>query len=241
MTTPDPAPPESPDANSTRRGTLAGYGRTSTAPAQQAAGSAFGLRQQDRHTDTVTLRADEASAPGHLAQHTRRHWDNAAKAKGLPSSPPAGDRDAVDLDHGPEDERVDKGHQLYDADIRRHPPTKPTPRGFRFPDEEFCAEANSTAVFHPMTGPDDDGLPCIEVGGILVFAYLDADIQAVRVSVDLDTTAAPLVRDDSTVPLHLEVGNATVFSAGAGPLPASSRPRRLRRPARRIRAKRRKK
>ncbi|MEU5281723.1 hypothetical protein AB0G87_35545 [Streptomyces asoensis] len=145
MTTPDPAPPESPDADSTRRGTLAGSGRTSAAPAQQAAGSASVLRQQDRHTDTVTLRADEASAPGHLAKHTRRHWDNAAKAKELPDSPPAGDRDAVDLHYGPEDERGDEDYQLYAADIRRHPPTKPMPRGFRFPDEEDYAEANSEA------------------------------------------------------------------------------------------------
>ncbi|WP_331733933.1 hypothetical protein OHU34_46145 (plasmid) [Streptomyces sp. NBC_00080] len=115
------------------------------------------------------------------------------------------------------------------AEIGRLSPRMATPYGFCFPGEEFCAEANSTAVFHPMTGPDDDGLPCIEVGGVLVFAYLDADVQAVRVMVDLDTTMAQLVRGDSTVPLYVEVGNATVFSAGAAPVPASAWSQRLRR------------
>ena len=50
---------------------------------------------------------------------------------------------------------------------------------------------------------------------MLVFAYLDADTQAVRVSVHLDTTDEPLIRSDAMVPLHVEVGSSTVFSAGA--------------------------
>ncbi|WP_393073385.1 hypothetical protein [Streptomyces sp. LN704] len=88
---------------------------------------------------------------------------------------------------------------------------------------------NSTALFHPITGPDDTGPPCIEVGGVLVFAYLDPDMKAVRVSADLDTTAEQLVRGDSTIPLHIQIGDATVFSAPAGPVPANTHSRRLRR------------
>ncbi|MGW7131319.1 hypothetical protein ACWGIA_23695 [Streptomyces bobili] len=82
-----------------------------------------------------------------------------------------------------------------------------------------------------MTGPDDDGLPCIEAGGVLVFAYLDPDMQAVRVSVELDTAVEQLVRGDATIPLHVEVGNATVFSAGARAVPVRSRTGRVRRMA----------
>ncbi|WP_405764532.1 hypothetical protein OHU34_03265 [Streptomyces sp. NBC_00080] len=120
------------------------------------------------------------------------------------------------------------------AEIGTSSPTMATPYGFCFPDKEFCAEANSTAVFHPMTSPDDDGLPCIEVGGVMVFAYLDADVQAVRVTVDLDTTATQLLRSDSTVSLRVEVGDATVFSTSAEPVPARAWSRRLRRVVRRM-------
>ncbi|MEV5400799.1 hypothetical protein AB0N26_32430 [Streptomyces cellulosae] len=72
--------------------------------------------------------------------------------------------------------------------------TLPAADSFRFPDEDVCAKVNSAAVFHPMAGPGDEGLPCIEIAGVLVFAYLDADIQAVRVSVHLDTTDELLVQ-----------------------------------------------
>lgn len=198
------------------------------------AGSAWVLRRQDRHEDAVTLWADEDSALACLAQHVRSSWDDVRGDDGIPDCPPLDDRTAVDLYYGPKGERGDKDYWLYVDDFSRNaPPTAPC--GFHFPGEEFCATANSTAVFHPMTGPDDDGLPCMEVGGVLVFAYLDADLQAVRVSVDLDTTVEQLVRGDSTVPVHVEVGNATVFSAGAGPVPGKAWSRRLRRMVRRVR------
>ncbi|WP_189317365.1 hypothetical protein [Streptomyces brasiliensis] len=95
------------------------------------------------------------------------------------------------------------------------------PHEFRFPGEEVCAEANSAAVFHAQAGPDDEGLPCIEIAGVLVFAYLDADMQAVRVSVHLDTTDPLLVQPGQSVPLHMEVEDSTVFSGGAAPARAA--------------------
>ncbi len=51
----------------------------------------------------------------------------------------------------------------------------------------------------------------MEIAGILVFAYLDADRGAVQVSVHLDTTDEQLVRADGTVPMVVEIGDATVF------------------------------
>ncbi|CAL9278552.1 hypothetical protein [Streptomyces sp. SudanB66_2053] len=74
------------------------------------------------------------------------------------------------------------------------------------------AEANSAAVFHPMEGTDDEGLPCIEIAGVLAFAYLDADTRAVRVSVHLDTTDEQVLLADGTVPVQVDVEDATVFT-----------------------------
>ncbi|MFE9769782.1 hypothetical protein ACFYPC_35560 [Streptomyces sp. NPDC005808] len=204
-------------------------------PTRWVAGSAWVLRLQDRHEDVVTLWTDEASALASLARHVRGNWDNVRGDEGIPEVPPFDDRTAIDLYYGPSDGRGDEDYWLYADDIGRNAPMTPAPYGFRFPGGEFCAQANSAAVFHPMTGPDDDGLPCIEVGGVLVFAYLDPDMQAVRVSVHLDTTVEQLVRGDSTVPLHVKVEDATVFSAGAGPVPANAWSWRLHRLVRRVR------
>ncbi|MEU9222000.1 hypothetical protein AB0D47_36365 [Streptomyces sp. NPDC048376] len=68
------------------------------------------------------------------------------------------------------------------------------------------------ALFHPVQGPDDEGLPCIEIAGVLVFAYLDAVTRAVRVSVHLDTTDEQLLQADGAVPVQVDVEDATVFT-----------------------------
>ncbi|MET8291501.1 hypothetical protein ABZV80_40965 [Streptomyces sp. NPDC005132] len=202
------------------------------APGRWVTGSAWVLRRQDRHEDTVTLWADEASALASLARDVRSSWDNVGDVDGIPGSPPADDRAAVDLYYGPRESRGDEDYWLYPQDINTLAP--PAPHAFRFPGPELCAWINSAARFHPMSGPDDTGLPCIEVGGVLVFAYLDPDMKAVRISVDLDTTTEQLQRSDATIPLHIQIGNSTVFSAPAGPVPANTRTRRLRRWLRRI-------
>ncbi|WP_081241580.1 hypothetical protein [Streptomyces viridosporus] len=191
---------------------------TSTALPRQVTGRAWVLRQWDRHSDEVTLWSDEASALAALAQHARSSWDNVAGTDGVPHRPPADDQTAIDLYYGPKEYRGDEDYTLYAEDIAR---CAHTPRSLSLADDTACAQANSAAVFHPMTGPDDEGLPCIELAGILVFAYLDTDMRAVRVSVHLDTAHERLARADGTVPPQVEVEDATVFSAlGARPAPA---------------------
>ncbi|MER6691109.1 hypothetical protein [Streptomyces minutiscleroticus] len=103
-----------------------------------------------------------------------------------------------------------------------------------FPSRQECILANTTAVFHELDGPRGEGLPCLEVAGVLVFLYLDPRRKTVRVSVHLDSTAEHLVRPDGTVPLHVEVEDTVVFSAGAA-RPASPWCRIIRRLTRRIR------
>jgi hypothetical protein len=68
-----------------------------------------------------------------------------------------------------------------------------------------------------MEGPDDEGLPCIEIAGVLVFAYLDADTRAVRISVHLDTTDEQVLLADGTVPVQVDVEDATVFTHPPAP------------------------
>ncbi|MFF7452211.1 MULTISPECIES: hypothetical protein [unclassified Streptomyces] len=185
----------------------------------QVTGRAWVLRQWDRHTDDVTLWADEASARASLAQHVRSAWDDVAGQDGVPYRPPADDQEVVNLYYGPDKSRGDAGYTLYDADIFR---CVLAPRNPSLSDAQECAEANSTAVFHAMRGPDDEGLPCIEIAGLLVFAYLDADREAVRISVHLDTTDEQLVRADGTVPMLVEIADTTVFD-NLTPPPAPAR------------------
>ncbi|MEU0853348.1 hypothetical protein ABZ387_36320 [Streptomyces flaveolus] len=73
-----------------------------------------------------------------------------------------------------------------------------------------------------MEGADDEGLPCIKIAGVLVFAYLDADTRAVRVSVHLDTTDEQVLLADGTVPVQVDVEDATVFTHP--PTPPSQTP-----------------
>jgi hypothetical protein len=175
----------------------------------QVTGRAWVLRQWDRHSDEVTLFADEASAMASLAQHVRSSWDNVAGDEGVPYRPPTDDRTAVDLYYGPDKHHGDEGYTLYADSISRY---LRAPLSLSLSDAEACAEANSSAVLHAQEGPDDEGLPCIEIAGILVFAYLDADRTSLRVSVHLDTTDEQLVRADGTVPIQVEIEDATVFS-----------------------------
>ncbi|MFC8434905.1 hypothetical protein [Streptomyces sp. NPDC057253] len=189
-------------------------------PTAQQAGRAWVLRRWDLGTEAVTLWSDEASALTSLAQEVRRSWDDVAGTEGFPFRPPADDQAVVDLYYGPDQSRGDEGFMLYPAGISRYAPAGAS---LSLSDDEDCARANSSAVFHPQANPDDEGLPCIEIAGILVFAYLDADRGAVRVSVHLDTTDEQLVRSDSTVPLLVEIEDATVFD-NLTPPPAPAQP-----------------
>ncbi|WP_409240497.1 hypothetical protein [Streptomyces sp. PA5.6] len=186
----------------------------------QRVGRAWVLRQWDRHEDAVTLWYDRASALAAVAQQVRGAWDDVAGTDGVPYLPPADDQMAVDLYYGPERNHGDSGYALYPADISRH---LRGPISLSLSDSSACAEVNSSALFHPQASPDDEGLPCIEIAGILVFVYLDADREAVRVSIHLDTTDERLIRADGAVPLRVEIEDATVFD-NRTPSPAPAHP-----------------
>lgn len=179
-----------------------------TALTAQRAGRAWVLRRCDRLSEEVTLWSDEASALASLAQHVRSCWDKVAGTDGLPILPPADDRTAIDVYYGPVEDRCDEDYTLRAYDVLRH--GHPT-RSLSLSDGQACAKANSTAVFHSMEGPDES-LPCIEIAGVLVFAYLDAATRAVRVSVHLDTADEQLLQADGTAPVQMDVEDATVFT-----------------------------
>ncbi|WP_307624385.1 hypothetical protein [Streptomyces sp. V3I7] len=179
----------------------------------QAVGRTWVLRRWDRHTEEVTHWSDQASALARLAQHARSSWDNLAGDDDVPLVPPGNDQAVADVYFG---HRDDEGYSLYAAEISRV--VRAQPELGRW-DADACAKANSAAVFHPQERPDDEGLPCIEVAGVLVFAYLDADSRTLRVSVHLDSTDKELLRPDGSVPLRVEVEDDTVFpppQAGQG-------------------------
>ncbi|MGC0407760.1 hypothetical protein RKD31_001003 [Streptomyces sp. SAI-163] len=192
-----------------------------TALTPQRAGRAWVLRRWDRLSEEVTLWSDEASALASLAQH-RGRWDNVAGTDGVPLRPPADDRTAVDVYYGPVEDRCDEDYTLRAYDVLRHGAST---RPLSLTDGQACAKANRAAVFHPMEGPDDESLPCIEIAGVLVFAYLDADTRAVRVSVHLDTTDEQLAQADGTVPVHVDVEDTTVFTHPPTPVPTGWRAR----------------
>ncbi|MFJ8158515.1 hypothetical protein [Streptomyces sp. NPDC094468] len=186
------------------------------ARSRQVAASTWVLRRQDRHEDRVTLWADQRSALAELAEHVRSCWDNVCDYDGVPDRPPLDDRAAIDLYYGPEGHRGDESYTLYGEDIGRLVRTPSRRADAPFPDRATCSHLNRRAAFHAPAGPCDRGLPCIETAGILVFAYLDPSMQAVRVSVHLDSADEVVVQPGDWVPLHIEVEGSTVYSAGAG-------------------------
>ncbi|MFE3166721.1 hypothetical protein [Streptomyces sp. NPDC059224] len=177
-------------------------------------GRAWVLRRWDRHEDVVSLHADEDSALADLATYVRGVWDNLVGEEGIPDQPPTDDREAVRLYYGPErDGRPDEGYDLYAEDIARCGRTRIVPLDYRFPDEDASEQANRDATFHPQTDLND--LPCVEVDGVLVFAYLDHEASAVRISVHLDSAEDRLVRPDGSVPLRVEVEDDVVLDDSA--------------------------
>ncbi|MEU7318339.1 hypothetical protein [Streptomyces sp. NPDC007083] len=178
------------------------------------AGQAWLLRRWDRHEDVVTLHVDEDSALADLAEHVRGVWDNLVGEEGVPDQPPTDNRETVRFYYGPDrDGRPDEGYNLYAEDIARRSRTRIVPLDYRFPDKDASEQANRDATFHPQT--DDNDLPCVEVDGVLVFAYLDHGAGVVRVSVHLDSAEDRLVRPDGTVPLHVEVEDDVVLDDSA--------------------------
>ncbi|MDT0307237.1 hypothetical protein RM780_09705 [Streptomyces sp. DSM 44917] len=128
--------------------------------------------------------------------------------------PPAGDRESVRLSYGPEEKRKeDRDRAVHAEGVGQRGVTGIRPPDRTFPGEKECEQANRTAVFHPMV--EDEGVPCIEVGGVLVFTCLDHLSGAFLVHIDLDTADDRLVRPDATVPLRIEVQGDTVLDDSA--------------------------
>ncbi len=168
--------------------------------------------------DPMKLYADEDSALADLAAHVRGVWDNLVGNEGVPDEPPTDDREAVRLYYGSErDGRPAEGYNLYAEELTRRGRTRIVPLDYRFPDEDASEQANRDATFHPQT--DDNDLPCVEVDGVLVFAHLDHEARAVRVSVLYDSAEDRLVRPDGTVPLRVEVEHTVVLDNSAESTP----------------------
>jgi hypothetical protein len=83
--------------------------------------------------------------------------------------------------------------------------------------DEQAEKLNRAAIAHlyeppaqPGDGPD---YPCIEIGGVMVFAYVDPQ-RGLRISVHLDEAQAPLLHDGRLVPLEFDViGTTPVYRA----------------------------
>ena len=176
------------------------------------------LRMWSRHEDSTVPYATEAAALAELASYARGCWDNLYGQPGVPEHPPADDAEAVEFYFGSDgNARPDEGYELYAAEVVRGRRSRFVPLDFRFP---FAAEAealNRAAVFHAA---DDDGPACIEVAGVLVFAYLDHGDGVVRVSVHLDSADPDyVVRPDGTVPLRVVVEDTVVLDDGPARAP----------------------
>ncbi|MGP4112958.1 hypothetical protein ACTWP5_18860 [Streptomyces sp. 4N509B] len=172
------------------------------------------LRRFDRHDDVVTLHADENAAYVDLAGYVDLAWDTVAGRDGVPDDPLSDAREAVRLYYGPDRDRLpDEGYDLFEQEIPSGPSRASSCPTTGFLTPEQCAEANHNAVFHPQTGNED--LPCIEVAGVMVFAYLNPATGAVHVSVDLDTADTQILLPDGTVPLHVDVQGAAVTPSPA--------------------------
>lgn len=149
-----------------------------TAPAPAVAhipprppGQAWVLRRWDRREDGIDLFTDEDCALAELARHVRRSWDNLLGDDDVSDAPPTNDRTAVDLYYGPDrDNRPDEGYSLYADTISGRGRPRIVPLAFQFPDAADCVRADRAAVFHAGI---HGGPPCLEVDGVLVFAYLE--------------------------------------------------------------------
>ncbi|MBN0045760.1 hypothetical protein JS756_16930 [Streptomyces actuosus] len=168
------------------------------------------LRIWTRHEDTTAPYATERAALAELATHVRGSWANVGGQGDVPDEPPADDAEAVDLYYGPDGDAVpDQGFELYCEEIGRAQRSRIAPLNFVFPDAVTAEGLNRAAVFYPA---DDQGPSCIEVAGVLVFGYLDAEDGVVRVSVHIDSADPEhVVRPDGTVPLRVVVEDTVIL------------------------------
>lgn len=72
---------------------------------------------------------------------------------------------------------------------------------------------NLAAQFLPMTGSDetaDLALPCIEVGGVQVYAYFDEGV--LRIAAHYDSAWPEVQAEDAEVPTEIWAGDTLVAS-----------------------------
>ncbi|WP_331731690.1 hypothetical protein [Streptomyces sp. NBC_00073] len=190
------------------------------------------LRIRTRHEDTTAPYATKGAALAELAAHVRSSWANVGGQGDVPDEPPADDAEAVCLYYGSGGDAVtDQGFELYSEEIGRAQRCRIVPLDFDFPDALTAEVLNRGAVLYAA---DDDGPQCIEVAGVLVFGYVDAEDGVVRVSVHLDSADPEhVVRRDGSVPLRVVVEDTVVLddsnplrpvSPRAGAAPGRRRP-----------------
>ncbi|WP_331729312.1 hypothetical protein OG592_43665 (plasmid) [Streptomyces avidinii] len=167
------------------------------------------LRIWTRHKDTTAPYASKGAALAELATHVRSSWANVGGGD-VPDEPPADDAEAVDLYYGSGGDAVpDQGFELYSEEIGRPQHTRIVPLDFVFPDAVKAEGLNRGAVFYAA---DDDGPSCLEVAGVLVFGYVDAEDGVVQVSVHLDSADPEhVVRPDGSVPLRVVVEDTVLL------------------------------
>lgn len=172
------------------------------------------LRIWNRHHDSTAPYATEAAGLAELATHVRGNWENLYGQENVPEHPPADDAEAVELYYGADrDGRPDEGYELFGESVGQLRRSRIVPLSFAFPDDAEARILNHNAVFYAA---DDNGPQCIEVAGVLVFGYLDAEDGVVRVSVHLDTADPDhIVRPDGSVPLHVVVEDTVVLDSSS--------------------------
>ena len=181
------------------------------------------LRRWDRAVDEVSLHTSEDGAFAELGEYVRGCWDNVGRHDDVPSRPPGDDREAAEHYYLTSGDNADEGYRIYLTDVAGPRRTRIVSLDYHFPGAAECEQLNRAAVFYPQDDRDDT-LPCIEVGGVQVYVYLDTTLRAVRVSVDLEGTARCLARPDyhRTVGLRVEVGERVVLDDSDVGAPPSS-------------------
>lgn len=98
------------------------------------------------------------------------------------------------------------------VECRRLAGTRPPARGCRDGESETAMmnaterALNMEAKFLPMD--EEDTLPCLEVGGVQVYAYFEGG--RLRVSVHYDTAEEVVVSSQGTIPTRIDAGPTTV-------------------------------
>lgn len=109
------------------------------------------------------------------------------------------------------------------------PVTAPAPETAAWPDQLTASAASRQPppdtpplpgpeiIFHSGSGPGTH--PCMDISGVLVFAYIDAASATLTVSLDIDDASPELLDASGLVPLRIDIQGRTIFRA-----PVKSRP-----------------